>query len=182
MQQGVWCRHAGRPLYHGSEPLPAAVTNAISQLQQSSPMEQGPSGPITVPHYPQGMEVAPETELSARETSFPEASVGWGAQAELEAMPQSGGGFTEDLPVPMTRAVGTQSDFRESETQTGPWEPAVKTAATPSSKQAGRSAAVAASGPEIALLRGMELPTDSLPSQADVSSVPHLLVAYIIAS
>lgn len=133
-------------------------------------MEQGASGPITVPHYPQGMEVVPENELGPQDNSLnPQASGGWHTRPELQTMPQSRG-FTGDLPVRMSRAVGTQSDFRESETQTGPWEPAVKAAAAPSAQQIGRSAAVAASGPEIALLRGMDLPTDTLPSQADVSS------------
>ncbi|KAK9831183.1 hypothetical protein WJX74_006520 [Apatococcus lobatus] len=170
-------RHAGRPLYHGSEPLPAAVTNAISQLQQPSPLEQGPSGPITVPHYPQGMEVAPESELN-QDTSFgPQISAGWPAQAGFETTTQSGdfpGGFTGESRGPVTRAVGTQSDYRESETQTGPWEPTCKTPATPTSKQTGKSAAVAASGPEIALLRGMDLPIDSLPSQADVDKIHNM--------
>ena len=148
------------------------MTNAISQLQQGSPLQQGPSGPITVPHYPLGMEVGPETELGPEDASFdPQTSAGWPAQADMETSRQSGEfprSFTGGSRAPMTRAVGTQSDYRESETQTGPWEPAVRTPAAPTNKQAGKSHVVAALGPEIALLRGMDLPTDSLPSQADV--------------
>lgn len=65
-------------------------------------------------------------------------------------------------PEPKSKTVGTQSDYRESEAQTMPWEPPVRLPAEVTAKQAYLSAKHNCEGPELLLLKDLKF-GDGLP-------------------
>jgi hypothetical protein len=65
-------------------------------------------------------------------------------------------------PEPKTKTIGTQSDYRESEAQTTPWEPEVSLPDQPSIKQAYLSAKHNCEGPELLQLKDLKF-GDGLP-------------------
>jgi len=65
-------------------------------------------------------------------------------------------------PEPMSKTIGTQSDYRENEAQTAPWEPPAAIPEAPSAKQAALSAKHHIAGPELQALHGMTF-GDGLP-------------------
>ena len=70
------------------------------------------------------------------------------------------------LPVieePRSKTIGTQSDFRENEAQTTPWDPEAVVAESPSEKQKYLSARNNCQGPELLKLKDMKF-GDGLPS------------------
>ena len=60
------------------------------------------------------------------------------------------------VEVPRSRTVGTQSDYRENDTQTIPWEPDVVLPENPSVKQQALSAKYNCSGPELLTLKDLK--------------------------
>ncbi len=66
------------------------------------------------------------------------------------------------IPEPASKTVGTQSDYRESEAQTTPWEPDIVLSANPTAKQQYLSARHNCEGPELLQLKDLKF-GDGLP-------------------
>lgn len=74
-------------------------------------------------------------------------------------------------PEPPSKTIGTQSDYRESEAQTLPWEPDYVVPKEPTEMQRLRQVAYNSDGPEILHLRGLNF-GDGLP--AGLAEVQHI--------
>ncbi|MEW5301113.1 MAG: hypothetical protein WDW36_003993 [Sanguina aurantia] len=70
--------------------------------------------------------------------------------------------LTPPIPESRTRTYGTQSDYREGETQTTPWSPDYVVPEIPSARQAGLSGKHHCEGPEVLQLRDLKF-GDGLP-------------------
>ncbi|GMH37824.1 hypothetical protein BSKO_05697 [Bryopsis sp. KO-2023] len=68
----------------------------------------------------------------------------------------------EEEHIPKSRTIGIQSDYRESEAQTLPWDPEFRLPSRPSAKQEYRSSRFHCDGPEIAQLKHLTF-GDGLP-------------------
>ncbi len=64
---------------------------------------------------------------------------------------------------PRSKTIGTQSDYRENEVQTAPWEPGFVLPPNPTAKQQALSKRYNCDGPEVLQLRDMQFP-DGLPA------------------
>ncbi|KAG1677423.1 hypothetical protein FOA52_001878 [Chlamydomonas sp. UWO 241] len=75
------------------------------------------------------------------------------------------------MPEPFSKAAGTQSDYRENEAQTQPWDPEAVVPQQASVKQAALSGKHHVSGPELLKLKGMHFADGLPPGLAEVQRI-----------
>jgi hypothetical protein len=83
-----------------------------------------------------------------------------GVMSAAASMPESAG--------PKSRTVGTQSEYRDSEAQTGPWTPGYILPAAVTARQAALSQRNNCEGPELLQLAGMDFELVSGPQHASM--------------